>query len=103
MTADTKRLRSEQECRWLEEMERLGPENVRLRFAHRMAVTDVSPYPEAAFVQAWLQKKQAQAERLQTGRFQSVRRWTIAAAIAGIIAAIGAIIAAWPVLFPWAR
>jgi fatty acid desaturase len=43
-------------------------------------------------------EKDAEARLVETQRYKTIRFWTIVAAVAGIIAAVGSIIAAWPVL-----
>jgi hypothetical protein len=48
----------------------------------------------------WLQEQKAASDLLETARFKTIRRWTIAAAIAGTIAAIAAVIAAWFTVWP---
>jgi hypothetical protein len=48
----------------------------------------------------WLQEQRAEADRLETARFKTIRRWTITAAVAGLIAAIAAVIAAWFTAWP---
>jgi hypothetical protein len=88
------------ERRWRDEMDRLGIHLVRERFADRRPVIDIAPYPETAFIEKWLREKQAVAERREDARFKTIRLWTIIAAVAGTIAALASIIAAWPVVFP---
>jgi len=48
----------------------------------------------------WLQEQREEADRLETARFKTIRRWTIIAAVAGMIAAIAAVIAAWFTVWP---
>jgi hypothetical protein len=54
----------------------------------------------------WLAEQDAEeqashsgARELETKRFRLIFLWTVVAAVAGVIAAIGSIVAAWPVLF----
>ena len=54
----------------------------------------------------WLKERDAEEEAshkasrgLEAKRFRMMLSWTVVAAMAGIIAAIASIVAAWPVLF----
>jgi hypothetical protein len=73
MPDDVKSKRKSEERRWLGEMERLGYPIVAARFANRMAVIDMMPYPEADFVQAWLRKKERAATRRLASGFDRGR------------------------------
>jgi hypothetical protein len=46
-------------------------------------------------------EKESAARRLEDGQFQIIRRWTVIAALAGIVAAVAACVAAWPVIKEW--
>jgi hypothetical protein len=78
--------------RWRAEMDRLGYGTVVTRYAQRMPVTDLGPYPDSQTVEAWLREQQEAAERVEGRRFATIRRWTVTAAIAGIIAALASIV-----------
>jgi hypothetical protein len=89
---DVKSKRKSEERRWLGEMERLGYPIVAARFANRMAVIDMMPYPEADFVQAWLRKKERAANRRLA--------WQ---GLIAVVTMIAACIAAWPIAKGWIR
>jgi hypothetical protein len=57
MPNDIKKERAAQEQLWLEQMDEIGLETVLARFANRMAVTDLGPYPDNAFVLKWIHNK----------------------------------------------
>ena len=84
--------RQGEEHRWLGEMERLGYPIVAARFANRVAVIDMMPYPEPDFVQAWLHRKERAANRRLA--------WLVSIATITMIAAC---VAAWPVVKQWIR
>jgi hypothetical protein len=90
VTDETRQKRTKQERAWLSEMERLGPEMVRMRLIDRRPVTSRPPYPEPAFVEKWLIRKT---------RRSNLRADLLAAIM--IIAMIAACIAAWPVARGW--
>jgi hypothetical protein len=79
--------RAKLEAIWRADMKQLGREVVRKRYAERMPVTDRMPYPEAAFVQRWLDRQDLKAK--------------IGAALIGILTLGFAAIAAWPVIKDW--
>lgn len=83
------------EVRWHEEFTRLGPEAVGFRYANRMAILDNAPEaPPSALVEAWLTQSRKAAERRERRRF-----WVTS--LVGIIAAVAACIAAWPIVKEW--
>jgi hypothetical protein len=91
----TKGANMTEEENWRRAFEMIGPKTLRLRLETRR--NEFSPdYARAAEI--WLLEQDAAAERKETTRFNMIKRWTIAAAIAGIIAALGGAIAAWPVI-----
>jgi hypothetical protein len=77
--------------KYRQEFERLGPDSLRLRMELR-AAQFTGELARAA--EEWLQEQQAEAEELDASRFESIRRWTIIAAAAGVVAAIAAVAAA---------
>ena len=48
----------------------------------------------------WIQEQKAASDLLETKRFKTIRRWTVTAGLAGVIAAVAAIIAAWLTVWP---
>jgi hypothetical protein len=103
LTISSTLLTPEDEARMRAKLDRLGPEEVRSRLARTTTFDPLEavpiddeppPWPTRQLVEDWLCEKRVAADRLQT----SNRRWTIAAAVAGIVAALAAIIAAWPVV-----
>jgi hypothetical protein len=93
--------------RWRAALEYIGTSSVRLRLARidhipQATVSSVGshpPWPTRADVEAWLNDKDHAAALVEEKRFQIIRRWTIAAAIAAAIAALTGIITAWPIVF----
>jgi hypothetical protein len=77
---------------WHKAFEMIGPDTLRLRLEMRRAEYD-GAYGRAA--EEWLLKKKAESDRLEAARFKIIKRWTVAAAIAGIIAAMAAVVAAF--------
>ena len=53
--------------------------------------------------QIWLREKAAEVAVIERKRFQTILIWAINAGIAGVLAAIAAWIAAWPVVKEWIR
>jgi hypothetical protein len=88
MNTDAKTRHAQDRRRWREQMERLGLEVVRARFAQGIPTVDESPYPSPDIIADWIGEKELAAQRLEDGRFQIIRRWTIIAAVAGLVAAI---------------
>jgi hypothetical protein len=101
MNIDAKTRYAQDLRRWRERMEHLGLEVVRVRFAQGIPTIDKPPYPPPDVVADWIGEQETAAQRVEDRRFQIIRRWTIAAAVAGIVAAIGALVAAWPVIKEW--
>jgi hypothetical protein len=73
---------------WYEAFEMLGPETLRLRMEMRRAEYD-GAYGRAA--EKWLLEKRAQSDRLEEARYRTIKRWTVIAGVAGVIAAVAAI------------
>jgi hypothetical protein len=103
LTISSTFLTPEDEARMRAKLDQLGPEEVRSRLARTTTLDPLEavpiddeppPWPTRQFVEDWLCEQRVAADRLQT----SIRRWTITAAVAGIVAALAAIIAAWPVV-----
>jgi hypothetical protein len=80
---------------WRKAFDMVGPATMRLRLEHRR--NEFAP-DYAREAELWLLEQDAEVLSVETRRFNTIRFWTIVAAVAGIIAAIGSIIAAWPVL-----
>jgi hypothetical protein len=76
-------------------MKKFGPKTLRPRVEHRW--NEFNP-EYARDAELWLLDKDVEARLAETRRFNTIRFWTIVAAVAGIVAAIGNAIAAWPVL-----
>jgi len=51
----------------------------------------------------WLFEKAAEAAAVDRKRFQTIRRWAMIGGVAAVVAAIAALIAAWPVIKEWIR
>jgi hypothetical protein len=84
--------RAQMEKIWRKELDDFGPDVVRTRYTARLPVTDHMPYPDAAFVQKWLDEHDRKAKcRTHVLTFLS------------IVAMIAACIAAWPVVVGWLR
>jgi hypothetical protein len=84
---------------WRKAFEMIGPAQLRLRLEHRR--TELAPHYARAEI--WLLEKDAEAAAAERKRFQTIRRWTVIAAVASVLAAIAAWIAAWPVIKEWIR
>jgi hypothetical protein len=50
------------------------------------------------YVERWLREQEAAIQREEARRYRRVLTWTIIAALAGVLAALASMIAAWPVL-----
>src|SRR5690242_8862881 len=101
MAEDTVAIRARQEAGWRDEMERLGPGVVRSRFAARIPITDVGPYPDARFVQAWLDGKDREKAALETRTSKATLKWARIAGWSGVIGAAAAAVAAFAsIIFP---
>jgi hypothetical protein len=53
--------------------------------------------------EVWLLEKDADNTAVEVKRFLIIRRWTIIAGVAGSVAAIASLIAAWPVVKEWIK
>jgi hypothetical protein len=83
---------------WRKAFEVIGPSQLRLRLEHRR--TEL-PNEYAREAEIWLLEKDAEAAALEAYRFRKLLRWTIVAGVAGVLAALAACIAAWPVIREW--
>jgi hypothetical protein len=54
-------------------------------------------------VEKWLREKEAALAREDRHRHGTLLAWTVVAALAGIVAAIGGAIAAWPIVKEWLK
>jgi hypothetical protein len=77
---------------WHKVFEMIGPDTLRLRMEMRRAEYD-GAYGRAA--EEWLLKKKVEADWLEEARFRTMKRWTVVAATAGIVAALAAVAAAY--------
>ena len=91
---------TEQEAQWCKAFEMIGPETLRLRLEHRRNEYH-GEYGRAAEV--WLLEKDAEATALDRKRFRKILGWAITAGVAGILGAIAAWVAAWPIMKEWFR
>jgi hypothetical protein len=73
---------------WHKSFEILGPETLRLRMEMRRGEYD-GAYGRAA--EDWLLEKKKQSDRMEEVRFRTIKRWTVIAGVAGVIAAIAGI------------
>jgi len=101
MNIDAKTRYEQDLRRWRERMEYLGLEIVRVRFAQGIPVTDQPPYPPPDVIADWIGEQDVAVQHVEHERFQTIRRWTIVAAVASVVAAIGALVAAWLVIKEW--
>lgn len=84
----------EQERAWRAEMERIGPDTVRMRRTARMPITDHPPHPSPEFTDRWLREKERAARSREALGVRVVL-------FVAILAMVAAWIAAWPVLKDW--
>ncbi len=85
---------------WRKAFEMIGPAQLRLRLEHRRAEFSNEYAREA---EVWLLEKDAENTVVEVKRFLIIRRWTIIAGVAGSVAAIASLIAAWPVIKEWIK
>jgi hypothetical protein len=78
----------------------IGPAQLRLRLEHRRNEFATDYAREA---EIWLLERDAQAGAIERRRFRILRRWAVTAGVAGIVAAVAGLIAAWPVIREWIR
>jgi hypothetical protein len=78
----------------------IGPEQLRLRLEHRR--TEI-PDDYAREAERWLLEKAAETAAIHRKRFQTIRCWAVVGGVSGVLAAIAAWIAAWPVIKEWIR
>jgi uncharacterized membrane protein YdbT with pleckstrin-like domain len=84
--------------RWRKAFEKTGPETLRLQLGRS---DHTGEYRQEAI--KWLLEQDARAATIERERFQTMRRWTIIGVVVAGIAAIAALIAAWPVIKDWIR
>jgi len=85
---------------WRKAFEMTGPDLMKLRLESRR--NEFSPaYTREAEI--WLLEKDAEKNAIELSRFRIIRRWAIVAGVAAIVAAVGGVIAAWPVIRDWIR
>lgn len=73
---------------WRGQMQRLGPEIVRLRYVLRQPILEGSPAPDPSLVETWLREEEKRSERRQ----RRTLRWSITAAIAALVSAFAAVL-----------
>jgi len=73
-----------EQANWRRAFEMIGPDTLRLRLEMRRGEYS-GEYGRAA--EKWLLEKKAEADRADAERFNTIRSWTITAAIAGAVAA----------------
>jgi hypothetical protein len=83
---------------WRKAFEMIGPDLMRLRLESRR---NEFPPAYAREAEIWLLEKDGEKNALEISRFRVIRRWAIVAGVAGIVAAIGGVIGAWPVVRDW--
>jgi len=89
------------EHRWRESLDRLEPATVLVKLQQHggaldtpiLGIVDDAPHPPCRFVERWLSQKRQAADIRDKWRF-----WAIF--VLTLIAALAAIVAAWPVVFP---
>ena len=86
----------EKERQWRDALEELGPENVRLRLAQTDTGSILSGYGDLKkrYAERWLAEK-------DRGEVKRRERWNWATIIVALVAAVAAIVAAWPVVQSW--
>jgi hypothetical protein len=85
---------SEQES-WRKAFEMIGPDQLRLRLEFRR--NEFSPqYARAA--ELWILEQEEEKAALEAGRYRKVLWWTIAGFAVALIAALAAVVSAWPVV-----
>lgn len=89
---------TDQEAQWRKGFEKIGPDMLWLQLVDTRIVSDTR-YIRCA--QAWILEKEAEKATIETKRFQKVLRWAIIASVAGVLAAIAAWVAAWPIIKAW--
>src|SRR5437763_298001 len=103
--------------RWRRALENMGVHVVRARFLQSPGGSGAiigglgTEHITKGYVENWLREQEATIQREEVRRYRRVVRWTIVAALAGVVAAVASVIAAWPVLrelipiivAPWLR
>jgi hypothetical protein len=85
---------------WRKASEMIGPAQLRLRLEHRRAEFSNDCAREA---EIWLLENDTESTAIELERFKVIRLWAIIAGVAGSIAAIAGLIAAWPVIKEWIK
>ena len=80
---------------WRKAFEMVGPDTLRLKLA-TSNVTLATEYIRCA--EKWILEKEAEKAAVESKGFHKILGWTIAGTLAAIIAAVAAIISAWPVV-----
>jgi hypothetical protein len=96
-------------ARWRGVLDAMGVHIVRVRFAQSHGGSNAvisglgTEQITKGFVEQWLREKEAAIAREEERRHGTLLTWTVAAALAGIVAAIGGVIAAWPIVHEWQK
>jgi hypothetical protein len=80
---------------WRKAFDMLGPEALRLRLESRR---NEYPGEYGRCAEAWLLERDQKAAAVDLARYRTIRRWTVIAGVAGVVAAAAALIAALPAL-----
>jgi hypothetical protein len=91
---------ADQRQNWRKAFEMIGPATLRLRLEHRR--NEFAP-DYAREAERWLLEEDAKAAAIEKRRFRVVLVWAIVAGVGGVLGAIAAWIAAWPVIKEWIR
>ncbi len=85
---------TDEERGWRKAFEMIGSDMLRMQLVQgQVGLTE--PYGRCAL--QWLREQQAATDLRETMRFETIRRWTVTAALAGIVAAVtGALLIVWP-------
>jgi hypothetical protein len=80
--------------RYRQQLQNLGEDVVRHRLANRMPIGDDADNLPADLARAWLAEKAAERRKAENRRY-----WTVL--LVAIVSAVGAVIAAAPVIHDW--
>jgi hypothetical protein len=89
---------TEQEAKWRKEFEMVGPDTLRF---HLVATPASFPTELKRCAEAWILEKEAEKAAIETKRFRKILGWTIAGTLAAFVAALAAIVSAWPQVATW--